>query len=844
MKMNIEELQKWFNRQENWLKYGAQILVLKAEVDDSELNKIVQICIGKENVENVEFNVSQLLHQNRSLSIHLSSLENINGVNALSSENVLNLGEKNLCIIYGPNGSGKSSYVRLLKNICNSRLKTPILGNVYNKEKVEPTATVKYTLNGSMKERAWKNNEYISDLQLVDIYDSNFNNVFLQTSSQITYEPFILAFFSRLINLSNKVVDRINALENSLVCNLPQIPQNLQTTKLYKWYKALNKSNEKDVEERIYFSEKDDDALKQLKTRFFQENPAKKASEIRQTILKIDELKLKIESYNQIFSKDFSSKLQLLKNDCTEREKASKMFAASLRENCELDGLGESCWKSLWNAAKMYSEQFAYQNQNFPYVGEDARCVLCHQKLSPEAIKRFQSFDEYIKGELEKNLKTAIDVFDECKKKIPNVESEEQWNNLCQLAKIEDKDINDKLLCLHKNYTSKRKLLLDDVAVANDEDISEILEYFKNLKERLDESAKSYEEDSKKINKEELQNEINEYELKKMLSQNKNLIIAELARLKQIESLDKCKKEANTRELTIKKNELSEDLITKEFINRFNIQLKKLGSKVDVKMQKESPVKGKIPYKIVLTDSSEAPKLILSDGEYRIISLAAFIADVLGHEGICPFVFDDPITSLDDDYESSVVRTLCELSKTRQVIVFTHRISLLKDLEAEAEKINSSSETVYISGRDSKKKGVPVNMPMNVSNILKTANAIANEKILEIKKMDIDNPEYDSKVHYICQQIRILVEKSVEDYLLNSVVVRFRRDIQTKNRIEKLSKIENEDCQFIDKMMTKYSYYDHSQPDENPLQEFSIEDIEKDMKEFIEWLKKLKERNK
>ena len=45
-------------------------------------------------------------------------------------------------------------------------------------------------------------------------------------------------------------------------------------------------------------------------------------------------------------------------------------------------------------------------------------------------------------------------------------------------------------------------------------------------------------------------------------------------------------------------------------------------------------------------------------------------------------------------------------------------------------------------------------------------------------------------------------------------------------------------------MMTKYSYYDHPQPDETPLQEFSIENIETDMKEFVDWLKKLKERNK
>lgn len=578
--------------------------------------------------------------------------------------------------------------------------------------------------------------------------------------------------------------------------------------------------------------------------RIVQESPEKKAYEIRKTIQKLDELKSKIEIFKQSFSTNMSSKLQALKTECIEKEAASKKFADSLKDDCKLEGLGEKAWKDLWNAAKAYSEQFAYKTQKFPYIEKGSRCVLCHQELSSEAVKRFQSFDAYIKGELEKNFQEAQTSLDSFKKNLPPIETEEQWNNLCQLAKIEDKNIYAKLLDLLNKYTQNREKLLNGDIISEDEDISEIFNYIKELRESLDESAKNFEEDAKKINKEELQKNINELELKNLLYQNKDSIKSELARLKQIEFLDKCKKTANTRDLTLKKSELSEELITKEFVERFNAQLKKMGSRVDVKLHKESAVKGKISYKIVLTDSTEAPKLILSDGEYRIISLAAFIADVLGHEGNCPFIFDDPITSLDDDYESHVVKNLCELSKDRQVIVFTHRISLLKDLENEAEKNNLASESIYISGRDPKKKGVPVDIPMSQSNILKSANSMLNEKIREIKNMDINSPEYEVKIHYICQQIRILVEKSVEDCLLNGVVSRFRREITTKGKIEKLSNIDQKDCSFIDKMMTKYSYYDHPQPDETPLQEFSIENIETDMKEFVDWLKKLKERNK
>jgi ABC-type Mn2+/Zn2+ transport system ATPase subunit len=63
---------------------------------------------------------------------------------------------------------------------------------------------------------------------------------------------------------------------------------------------------------------------------------------------------------------------------------------------------------------------------------------------------------------------------------------------------------------------------------------------------------------------------------------------------------------------------------------------------------------------------------VLSEGEYRIVSLAAFLADVGGKDFSAPFVFDDPISSLDQDFEEAVVQRLVELSQERQVIIFTH----------------------------------------------------------------------------------------------------------------------------------------------------------------------------
>ena len=47
------------------------------------------------------------------------------------------------------------------------------------------------------------------------------------------------------------------------------------------------------------------------------------------------------------------------------------------------------------------------------------------------------------------------------------------------------------------------------------------------------------------------------------------------------------------------------------------------------------------------------------------------MADVEGIDANTPIVYDDPITSLDQDFEESIVARLVALAKQRQIIVFT-----------------------------------------------------------------------------------------------------------------------------------------------------------------------------
>ena len=88
---------------------------------------------------------------------------------------------------------------------------------------------------------------------------------------------------------------------------------------------------------------------------------------------------------------------------------------------------------------------------------------------------------------------------------------------------------------------------------------------------------------------------------------------------------------------------------------------------------------------------------------------------------------------------------------------------------------------------------------------------------------------YNERANGLCGDLRSLVERCVETVLLNNVLIRFRRGLQTQKRIGALAKITLEDCAFIDDLMTQYSVFEHSQSDALPASPPGLAEIEDDV---------------
>ena len=315
---------------------------------------------------------------------------------------------------------------------------------------------------------------------------------------------------------------------------------------------------------------------------------------------------------------------------------------------------------------------------------------------------------------------------------------------------------------------------------------------------------------------------------------------------------DKWERFANSQKISLMAGRVAEKVITQAYVNRFNQELKMLGaSRIKVELIKTQTKKGQalhgLRLKGVELTSENAPETVLSEGERRVVSLAAFLADVAEKPHAEPFIFDDPISSLDQDFEWQVATRLAQLAQSRQVLVFTHRLSLYGAMEDAAKKVGEGWKRKHLEQRCVESFSGAAGHPADdaVWNVnTKKGNNILLDRLDAAKKAGETEGAnaYRIQAQGICTDFRKLLERTVEDDLLNQVVRRHRRSVTTDNRLIPLANIAAEDCRFIDDLMSKYSSYEHSQSQEVPISLPEEPELRADMESLRAWREDFKKR--
>ncbi|MDX4950530.1 AAA family ATPase [Proteus mirabilis] len=840
----VNDLNKWVSERPQWLQIAATRLLQQSELTDNDISELAKLCQqeadGKLSKTTCSFPATAF-SQGAAGSLRLCSISEIEGVNALAPKKPLEFGKGNITIVYGNNGAGKSGYVRLLKHVCGARVAGTLHRNVYKPDSVAQKACISFEQDGVPKTHTWSGQSICDELTSVDIFDTSFGKVFVSSEDEVSYEPPVLSFFSSLILTCEKVASTLDNEANRHQSKKPIIPADKKVTPEGIWYESINdQTTTQDIDKHCAFSSADDTEMQALQQRLAEQAPAEKARQLRKQKQHIDTLVQDAQKYLNQLSDDNYRRIVAAKKKSILKKTAANTAAQKVFSGSELEGIGSDVWKELWEAARSYSLSAAYKEAEYPNIIDGSRCVLCHQSLSQEAKERLTSFENFVKGELQKAASDAAKEYETTSQVIEALPTSETLKTRIDAADIRQADVVSQITDFFAQLQARKDLLpgIDsEEAVPNPIPSPKWIEEANTQSKSLDELAAKYDEDAKSDNREEIRRKLNSLQARKWLSEHRAAIDEDVTRLKLLNQIKAAKKSADTTVLSRKKGELAEALITDAFVQRFKAELKALGaSQVKVELVKSKVSKGRVLHKLQLRGASQNGLAdVLSEGENRIVSIAAFLADVTGKNNQAPFIFDDPISSLDQSYEEAVVQRLIELSKDKQVIIFTHRLSLLGTVRYFAEKKTIKPDVVSIRSADWG-TGEPAPIPLSQNDIKTALNTLMNQRYQDAKKAS-ENGEFEYAeilLKSICSDFRILVERSIENDLLCGVVQRFQRPVNTL-KLKEMAKLKDVDCNLLDSLMTKYSGFEHSQPTESPVELPKPDDLLADMTSLKTW---------
>ena len=828
MKEVQEEVKEWLLNQQDWLQEAADLLLISDKLQDEDVEAVTELLKTADGCKVSKQRTFASLTQASAESgeLRLMGISEVQGIENLSPKSPLNFGNGNLVVVYGHNGSGKSGYTRILKRASGKPRAAPLKANVFGKPPQVRHCKIDYQQGPVAVSLVWPaNSDLVQALRTVDIFDSDEAVHYLTKESTAGYVPPLVSMFEQLAAACDGIKAKLQTQQDKLVCSLPALPQEYAGTGTAGQYKQLRHTmSQEEIAQLTSWTDAQAATLHDLTERLKVDDPSAGAIQRRAKKAQVEKI---ITALVQGIAAFGAAGVQSTRELHTvAKDKRQIAVEAAEVNSALLNGVGQATWRAMWDAAREYS-QTAYPQEQFP-VTDKARCVLCHQELQPDAQQRLQDFEKFIGSKLEAEATAAEAAHAEALTGMPVPPNDDQIATQCGAAGLEEAVWLEGLQAFWEKARLTRAALAakeaNGPAVAAP-DVAPLVAKLQARSTSLEEEALRLDKDATEFDRVKAAKDKLTLEAQRWIAQQKAAVIKEIERLKAWQDYETWKGLANSRKVSMKASEVTEKIITEAYVNRFNAELEALGAnRVRVSLVKTRIERGKALHQLKLTGTTgrdDDPAAVLSEGERRIISLAAFLADVTGKPQVSPFVFDDPISSLDHDFEWAVAKRLAELAKTRQVLVFTHRLSLYGAMEDVAKKNGDQWKKDHLVQRCieaySGCAGLPVPEAVWTLRTDKANNLLLTRLQAAKKAGEVGGGEaYRALAQGICSDFRKLLERTVEDDLLNEVVKRHRRSVTTENRLSALSAIEITDCATIDRLMTKYSFYEHSQSLEVP----------------------------
>lgn len=751
-------------------------------------------------------------------TVVLRDLSQLTHVNRIAPTEVLRFAPQGLTVIFGGNGSGKSGYARVLKRACRARDRgSKILGDVTAAGAASKLASATFgaTVNGVDSTHVWTDSLTGGGpdvLSAVAVFDSRCARSYIDEESDVAFMPFGLDVLEALAQHAMPTVKRrLDGELATVVCDASEfydlqgatsvgvIVSQLQTVNSSAALEEIVKSAAALAELKVA----DSDRIAILRQTLAVPDPAAEAKKARLALQRVGELVARVSAAVKFTADDVVARAKILDEECEAASAAVTAAAAKFRgdENL-LPGTGDGPWRYMFDAAARFAAaaiEAGPAERHFVPPHELGQCALCQRALDDASSARLHRFHEFVVQDLSKNAETlrkersdrsaayasrnlSFGVHDSLGKELEEL----QPGTLARLAAYEQ-EIEARRRWVVQQFTDHKWNGYPPL----DHDALPMIEA---LCDALRQHATAMEAASDPAERSKHQAELLELQAREALAARMVSFRQHCERRGVRLRLGAAASSIKTKPVSDYARDLASKSVSEDFAGALNDEFQALGVahiKVKIKTRVD---KAATKLKLVLDLPSDAVvRDVLSEGEQRCVALGSFLAEINLSGHVNGIVLDDPVSSLDHQRRHHVASRLVKEATWRQVVVFTHDATFLRELQSALDEQACDGHIQHLEWAGTPgcvRDGLPWDHKPTKDRLSKLRAELHG---LKAGWTPYPNADQIGAMRSWFSRFRATIERFVEDVLLNGVVTRFDDRVKA-GLIDKVSDLTQAEC--------------------------------------------------
>jgi energy-coupling factor transporter ATP-binding protein EcfA2 len=722
--------------------------------------------------------------------LFFSKLENVEGVNALAENQMIEF-SPNLTIIYGANGSGKSGYVRLLKNVFYSKAPEEIVPNIHVEKGRKPVnGKFVFRSNNTDIPLTYTEKNGVAFRQFA-VFDGKGLLKQLAEKNEFEFRPAGLDFFANFTKVINEVEEKLNfdvlTKKNGNTANdLSELFEGDSAIKNLVQNLSASTKND-DLRKHTPFTEGDKTKKTQIQKEYDElllasKDKGKKAAELENIKRLLNESKQTIENVNICFSNETLDQVNKAITDCIEKEAIAKTEGIESFKTAKIEGIGTLEWKNFVISAETFAKKQKTENGIYPESGD--YCLLCHQPLSEDAERLIANYWAFIKSVAEENAKDAHEKLNKIKQGLEKINFELFPNDNTLTVWLTEKYPEE--LAVMRQKISEQKTFLHEIIsdIQNKTAKKRIgitinIGAYTTMGAAIDASINSLKEDAQSKELVRLQSE-------KIFLEHKEKFNTHFSKFEDYVNNQIWIKKAEKanflkRQITDKEKSLSNKYFNQKYVDTFNEECQRLVGDFGIEINHTGSA-GKSFRQLKIKGKN--PNTILSEGEQKVIAVADFLAEMQLSEINSGLVFDDPVTSLDNDRKKQIADRLVSQAISKQVIIFTHDLIFVSHLLVQCENEQIHFLCHWIENKNNTPGVIWLNNAPSYEKEYRNSEP-AKKYYGECSKYDCPPKQKEMLLQQGFAALRTCYEVLVINDLFNSVVQRYNERVS----IDALSKV-------------------------------------------------------